>query len=378
MHISMADRAAAAAAWPFPFPHHHSIFRGPAALMILLLVLFGVFSVVGWTLTKCRGASIADQPGLRAQSECLPIEVESRMTPDTSSPLYPDRPIRPLPRRRLRERLSPDVADSIQYPPAPENSTSLFYYPPNIREDEYDPAEETRQGRRNTPVEDSEDEELANRRNVVNRRVLSTSRRPHLFPKLDQPKQSNPQPPPSAASSVDGYDSLENSNNKKKRKIPSAGDLAGDRVVVDVTSQGGPLAAKAQADGRRDTPQASPYYGQGGAVAGVQNVPGPGRGRYGRIRNGRSPLRPLTDSTNSWAGRGRPRSGQVPPQSREFFLFSPCSLSFLSFLLFSFFSCWLRGLLGLVWISCHLRSYHTQIHYSDLCSRQLVWTKLRS
>ncbi|CAI6094147.1 unnamed protein product, partial [Clonostachys chloroleuca] len=32
------------------------------------------------------------------------------------------------------------------------------------------------------------------------------------------------QPAPSAPSSVDGYDSFENTNNKKKRKIPSAGD----------------------------------------------------------------------------------------------------------------------------------------------------------
>ncbi|KAH8882634.1 hypothetical protein GQ53DRAFT_787319 [Thozetella sp. PMI_491] len=240
------------------------------------------------------------------------------MSPDTSSPLYPDRPIRPLPKRRLRERLSPEVADSIEYPPAPESSAPLFYYPHDIREDDAHTAYDSRQPRRNTPVEDSEDEELALRRNVVNRQVESPSRRlAQLYLKSDQGRQPNPQPPPSAASSVDGYDSLENSNNKKKRKIPSAGDLAGDRVVIDVSSQGGSLATTAQTDGRRDTPQAPPYYGHGSPVAGAQNVPGPGRGRYGRVRSGRSPLRPLADSTNSWGGRGKSRSGQLPSQTHQ-------------------------------------------------------------
>ena len=50
--------------------------------------------------------------------------------PDTSSsatmsPVYPDRPIRPLPKRSLRERLSPEVADQIAYPIVP-TSESVF------------------------------------------------------------------------------------------------------------------------------------------------------------------------------------------------------------------------------------------------------------
>ncbi|KAJ0371899.1 hypothetical protein COL154_000585 [Colletotrichum chrysophilum] len=51
------------------------------------------------------------------------------MSPESVSSLFPQRPIRPLPKRRLRERLSPDVADSIEYPPANQNSSPLFYYP---------------------------------------------------------------------------------------------------------------------------------------------------------------------------------------------------------------------------------------------------------
>jgi hypothetical protein len=37
----------------------------------------------------------------------------------------------------------------------------------------------------------------------------------------------------------------------------------------------------------------------------VQNVPGPGRGRYGRPRCSRNPLRPTLDSTTGWTSTGR-------------------------------------------------------------------------
>uniref|UniRef100_A0A093UMV1 Protein IBD2 n=1 Tax=Talaromyces marneffei PM1 TaxID=1077442 RepID=A0A093UMV1_TALMA len=47
-------------------------------------------------------------------------------TPDTPSPIYPDRLIRPLPKRPLRSRLSPEAAESILFPPAPPVS-QLFY-----------------------------------------------------------------------------------------------------------------------------------------------------------------------------------------------------------------------------------------------------------
>src|SRR3979411_588784 len=57
------------------------------------------------------------------------------LSPDPMSSIYPDRPIRPLPKRRLRERLSPDVAESIKYPPAPKTTTPLFYHPYNLREE---------------------------------------------------------------------------------------------------------------------------------------------------------------------------------------------------------------------------------------------------
>jgi hypothetical protein len=48
---------------------------------------------------------------------------------DQISPVYPDRPIRPLPKRRLRNRLSPEQAESIVFPPAPPAAQPLFTFP---------------------------------------------------------------------------------------------------------------------------------------------------------------------------------------------------------------------------------------------------------
>ncbi|KAL1895048.1 hypothetical protein Sste5346_005469 [Sporothrix stenoceras] len=57
------------------------------------------------------------------------------MSPETASPVYPDRLIHPLPKRRLRERLSSDAADSIQYPPDQTPGAPLFYYPYSLKQD---------------------------------------------------------------------------------------------------------------------------------------------------------------------------------------------------------------------------------------------------
>ena len=48
---------------------------------------------------------------------------------DTTSPVYPNRPIRPLPKHRIRSRLSDDQAKTIVYPSPPNASTPLFGFP---------------------------------------------------------------------------------------------------------------------------------------------------------------------------------------------------------------------------------------------------------
>lgn len=68
-----------------------------------------------------------------------------------------------------------------------------------------------------------------------------------------------------------------------------------------------------------DVDGSSPYaVGYAAASAGVA---GPGRGRYGRSKNIRSPLRPLTDTTNNPTGRHsrrRPTAQWAPPTPGKF------------------------------------------------------------
>ncbi|KAM3083850.1 hypothetical protein ACMFMF_001212 [Clarireedia jacksonii] len=246
------------------------------------------------------------------------------MSPEVVSQ-HPDRPIRPLPKRRLRERLSPDVADAIQYPPAPATQTPLFYYPYNIREDvavgslvesshpsERPQVEHTEQNyipRRNGGDPESDEEETAYRTRVYSRpAVFDSSGRSYRYVQKSEPRQPNPHPPGSTASSADGYDSFENTNNKKKRKIPTPGDssINGAHLSSDLAGMG----ISGPDDSLDDGGNGTGYYHAGGSAA--QGLSGPGRGRYGRNRNGRSPLRTLSDVSGNWGNGRNPK--QRPPQ----------------------------------------------------------------
>ncbi|KAF5019698.1 hypothetical protein F66182_8295 [Fusarium sp. NRRL 66182] len=250
------------------------------------------------------------------------------MSPDTVSSLFPDRPIRPLPKRRLREKLSPEVADAIKYPPSTHEITPLFYYPPYTLKDEgspprpvsaspSQPGRRTEAGRNYTPrrngagLLDGDDEEAALRSTLVARsppEILTRAAQRSTKPGQARPNQ---QPPLSATSSADGYDSFENSNNKKKRKIPSAGDatLNGTHAL---NNEIGSLAISAST-GTPPTNEtvndityshSNVHPSTGSFTTNNQGISGPGRGRLGRSRNGRSPLRALSDGNNTWAGRG--------------------------------------------------------------------------
>ncbi|KAF4629803.1 hypothetical protein G7Y89_g8340 [Cudoniella acicularis] len=244
------------------------------------------------------------------------------MSPDASSP-YPERPIRPLPKRRLRERLSPDVAESIKYPPAPKTTTPLFFHPYNLREDigangvaesqhpsERERAEEMERGyitRKCGEELDSDEDDAAYRSRMYSRHSETTTGRSYRYVQKPDSKNPNPQPPASTTSSADGYDSFENTNNKKKRKIPTPGDsvLNGGHLSNDLAGMG----ISSPDDLVEDV--SSVTYSSPGPIS--QGLSGPGRGRYGRIRNGRSPLRTLSDSANWGNGRtGKQRQPQWP------------------------------------------------------------------
>ena len=255
------------------------------------------------------------------------------MSPDTGS-AYPDRPIRPLPKRPLRERLSPGVAQSINYPPAPRITTPLFYYGYNVpgsgpngvveaqhpsERERADEVERTYVARRNNGEElESDEDEQAYRSRIYSRPSADPAGRSFRYVQKPDSKYPNPQPPASAASSVDGYDSFENTNNKKKRKIPTPGDstLNGAHLSSDMAS----MRTSSPDDLVEDVANVGGAYH--GSVSAIQGISGPGRGRYGRMRNGRSPLRTLSDTTNNWGnGRTKQRQPQWPPTS-QYYIFS--------------------------------------------------------
>ncbi|KAI0161998.1 hypothetical protein GGR57DRAFT_308559 [Xylariaceae sp. FL1272] len=238
------------------------------------------------------------------------------MSPESTSSLFPDRPIRPLPKRRLRERLSPEVADSIKFPPAPQTYTPLFVYPYNTRDEPFSaPADSVnavsrenvaRVGgedvgvRRNTLTSGRDDDSLTGQA----RRALGS--RGFHEPRASPSRSTKAQPPPSTASSVDGYDSFENTNNKKKRKIPIAGEsvLNGAHALSDTAGlvmPSHPAGGESEGDA---SPTATAYHQSGGLVSNGQGISGPGRGRFGRIAsNSRVPLRALADANGSFPGR---------------------------------------------------------------------------
>ncbi|TGO83873.1 hypothetical protein BPOR_0580g00020 [Botrytis porri] len=238
-----------------------------------------------------------------------PSESSRAMSPEVVSPAHPERPIRPLPKRSLRERLSPNVAESIKYPPAPKTQTPLFYYPYTVRDEVAASALVEAAHPSERPQADNIDQNYIPRRNGEDpeseEQSVDNSGPSYRYVQKPDSKHSNPHPPGSTASSADGYDSFENTNNKKKRKIPTPGDsnINGVHLSNDLAGMGisGPDEEDVNGSG---------YYHAGGSVS--QGLSGPGRGRYGRNRNGRSPLRTLSDVSGNW-GNGR-NSKQRQPQ----------------------------------------------------------------
>lgn len=254
-----------------------------------------------------------------------PADHNPTMPPDTVSSLFPERPIRPLPKRRLKEKLSPEVAGSIKYPPSTLNSVPLFQYPPyTVKEDGSPPRPGSTSPLERTPPDQStrnHDPHYSLRRNGASgegrdeadpdsRCVFMTRPTPDILnraggrsAKADS-RQTNPQPPLSSASSVDGYDSFENTSNKKKRKIPLAGDSALSNVhglAADINSHG---SSSGNSVGER-VYHAAPGYPS--SYASSTGISGSGRGRLGRSASARSPLRALSDGNNgAWRAQKSP------------------------------------------------------------------------
>ena len=257
-----------------------------------------------------------------------------------TSPIYPDRPIRPLPKKPLRSRLSPEMADSILYPPAPPTSRPAFYISQkgpthqsegskvatirgkdglqqqrnalNFKAENKDGYEEK------GDIFDSDEEDgVGIMRRYQEQRIAHPSAQRNFVnggARADiakYPKAPNLQSTASSADSVDGYDSFENTNNKKKRKIPTSGNLGNHQASLSTemaqmgihsTRDMDPFDAAQEPDGG-----VSQYYGSGSSAIPASSsgtgISGAGRGRFGRSgarpAGGRSPLGVSTNGSNA-------------------------------------------------------------------------------
>lgn len=226
------------------------------------------------------------------------------------SPVYPDRPIRPLPKNRLRAKLSPEQASAISFPPEAPASSPLFKYPYGVVENIDGRATNGYHGHHQTTQvthctcggdhgDESEEEELvydhpsyrwsspvadgSTRLDSVQRKLLEASRGSGKAP----PK------PASIASSADGYESFENTSNKKKRKIPLSGGSSVHQSSLSAELANMGISNHRGEDGQGQDHDGVPVYHRNthSPVAGT-GISGAGRGRYGR-QSSRGERRPL-------------------------------------------------------------------------------------
>jgi hypothetical protein len=262
------------------------------------------------------------------------------MSPDTLSALFPDRPIRPLPKRKIREKLSPEVVESIEYPPPARHTVPLFIYPPCTKKEEdclwsgVQPRNRPDEAvKAENPQKYGQERYSTAASDITHGSAYSTKpldgRMPS--PALDKPSSVEHKLSISATSSADGYDSLESANNKKKRKIPSAGDS----MLTPVTSLGGNISdhlaaelphATSDINGDKNWPMHPSESASDAQNPNAQGISGSGRGRLSRPSKGRSPLRALPDGNNSWLARAknsaqRTMKGKYTFTSPPFFFF---------------------------------------------------------
>ena len=267
---------------------------------------------------------------LRAGTPYSPPSPPDTSSSETMSPVYPDRPIRPLPKRSLRDRLSPEAAEQIPYPSAPTSTELMFslQYTPKARDqgtgmqdvdralidaqDGYEESCKTPGTQFEALTNRDEDDSLSmiSRYREFNEKGISMPSNNAV--RVTQPISHSIT---SSNNSVDGYDSFENTNNKKKRKIPVSGGLASHATNLsaslsnDLANMG--ISSSREADEPPDDDESvSQYYGTGSHAVPIPasgtGISGAGRGRYGRNGrrdvNGRSPLGAATGNNSNWQG----------------------------------------------------------------------------
>lgn len=281
--------------------------------------------------------------------------------PDTASTIYPDRAIRPLPRSRLRAKLSPEQVSSLVFPPSPppisptlsfgaqETGTPAqqprltngdvhhhhhHHHEHDHEHDEHDHDEHHHHHHHHTVHHDhctcghdgdSGDDEVEfdhpDYRYATAPMANGSGLKPESLQRrlVEASRAANKPPPPgSTASSGDGYESFENTSNKKKRKIPlsSASSMHQSQLSAEMANMGISNSHHEQDEivdnGVQHTKQVHYDYDSHAAPSGT-GISGAGRGRYGR-QDGRN-RRPLGSSTlntvNGYNSRSSPRGSDA-------------------------------------------------------------------
>ncbi|KAF2862059.1 hypothetical protein K470DRAFT_22202 [Piedraia hortae CBS 480.64] len=228
--------------------------------------------------------------------------VRSPRSPDTASPVFPERAIRPLPKTRLKNRLSSKQASSIIYPPNPvvdpdplllssdrkalleKGRTALTgghsnfeqalagasggSYGPDEDEDEASSEEEGRTindaGYRAGALSLPSGTAAGSRCSMQGRLWDS----PHRKKDIDLA--------PTSGGAVERYDNIEQKGNNKKRKIPQPSSGGGQNQLHDSMAN---LSLESPADTVDGSLGYS--YAPGGSSSGT-GISGAGRGRSGR------------------------------------------------------------------------------------------------
>ncbi|KAG9842744.1 hypothetical protein KCU68_g8052, partial [Aureobasidium melanogenum] len=208
--------------------------------------------------------------------------------------VYPDRPIRPLPKNRLREQLSPEQQSQIIYPPEPPSTSPLFSFPYGVVEkmdpralNHHDSHSHCTCNGDHHVDESDEDEELIAYDHPNYRwssPVNDGSRVDSVQRKLMAAKA--PPAPASTASSADGYESFENTSNKKKRKIPLSG--GGGVHQSSLSQELANMGIASREEHLQDSRQLS----------------GSGRGRFGRQHNAYASSLSAKSRGGNWKGDG--------------------------------------------------------------------------
>lgn len=259
----------------------------------------------------------------------------SSPAPDTSSPVYPDRHIRPLPKRKIRDRLSAQQTEDIVFPSVPSKEAPLFSFPYP------EPTRQSSNAENGNEADDGRGQESRS----VRRDTGIAAGRPERDGMKISPRQgslrSRPQgrsnvgktaPLPihvllvdSANSSVDGEEGFENTNNKKKRKIPqpqhstsNIGTSSLTNVSTDMANLGiSSREPDAVAGAAQPIDSIPSQNGQITSNSTLDPANPKAQGRFTSSRSGRGSLdrRPLATSTNAVNLSGSARS-RLSPSSK--------------------------------------------------------------